>query len=163
MTLGHAASLIETYYNPPSGPAAVPITPTVNALMCRCCKGKDHKLSDCPKKETVSDKKRAENPMRLHQLSPVQPNARGSLVLFVTLWITCLTCVLVVRKQSGVSLSPPAGRIHHLLQTGGRLLVGARQSEAGGVRTNFRRVLSDGVVRDEVTQLRSLRKLRFCL
>ena len=29
--------------------------------------------------------------------------------------------------------------------------------------TKFRRVLSDGAVRDEVTQLRSLRKLRFCL
>ena len=38
------------------------------------------------------------NPMRLHQLSPVQLNASGSLVQSVTLWITCRTCVLVVRK-----------------------------------------------------------------
>ena len=28
--------------------------------------------------------------------------------------------------------------------------------------TNYQRNLSDGAVRDEVTQLRSLRKLRFC-
>ena len=61
MTLGRAASLFETY-NPPSGPAAVPTTPTVNAVTCRYCKGKDHKLSDCPKKKPVSDKKRAEKP-----------------------------------------------------------------------------------------------------
>ena len=60
-TLGRAVSLFETY-NPPSGPAAAPTTPTVNALLCRYCKGKDHKLSDCPKKKPVSDKKRAENP-----------------------------------------------------------------------------------------------------
>ena len=33
MTLGCAASLFETY-NPPSGPAAVPTTPTVNAVIC---------------------------------------------------------------------------------------------------------------------------------
>ena len=59
MTLGRAASLFETY-NPPSGPAAVPTTPTVNAIFCRYCKGKDHKLSDYPKKKPVSDKKRAE-------------------------------------------------------------------------------------------------------
>ena len=56
MTLGRAASLFETN-NPPSGPAAVPTIPTV---ICRFCKGKDHKLSDCPKKKPVSDKKRAE-------------------------------------------------------------------------------------------------------
>ena len=37
MTLGRAASLFETY-NPPSGPAAVPTTPTVNAVTCRYCK-----------------------------------------------------------------------------------------------------------------------------
>ena len=61
MSLGCAASLFETYY-PPSGPAAVPTTSTVNAVTCRYCKGKDHKLSDCPKKKPVSDKKRAENP-----------------------------------------------------------------------------------------------------
>ena len=61
MTLGRAASLLETY-NPPSGPAAVPTTPTINAVTCRYCKGKDHKLSDCPKKKPVSDKKRAEKP-----------------------------------------------------------------------------------------------------
>ena len=60
MTLGRAASLFETYYNPPSEPAAAPTTPTVNAVICRYCKGKDHKLSDCPKKKPVSDKKRAE-------------------------------------------------------------------------------------------------------
>ena len=61
MTLGRAASLFETY-NPPSGPAAALTTPTVNAVTCRYCKGKDHKLSDCPKKKPISDKKRAENP-----------------------------------------------------------------------------------------------------
>ena len=61
MTLGRAASLFETY-NPPSGPAAAPTTPTVNALLCRYCKGKDHKLSDCPKKKPGSDKKRAGKP-----------------------------------------------------------------------------------------------------
>ena len=61
MTLGRAASLFETY-NPPSGPAAAPTTPTVNAVICRYCKGKDHKLSDCPKKKPLSDKNRAEKP-----------------------------------------------------------------------------------------------------
>ena len=61
MTLGRAASLFETY-NPPSGPLAVPTTPTVNAVICHYCKGKDHKLSDCPRKKSVSDKKRAEKP-----------------------------------------------------------------------------------------------------
>ena len=61
MTLGRAASLFETY-NPPSGPAAAPTTPTVNELLCRYRKGKDHKLSDCPKKKPGSDKKRAEKP-----------------------------------------------------------------------------------------------------
>ena len=61
MTLGRAASLFETY-NPPSGPAAAPSTPTVNAVTCHYCKGKDHKLSDCPKKKPISDNKRAENP-----------------------------------------------------------------------------------------------------
>ena len=61
MTLGRAASLFETY-NPPSGPAAAPTTPTVNAVTCRYCIGKDHKLSDCPKKKPISDKKRAEKP-----------------------------------------------------------------------------------------------------
>ena len=151
MTLGRAASLFETY-NPPSGPAAAPTTPTVNALMCRYCKKKDHKLSDCPKKKPVSDKKRVENPIRLHQLSLVRPNASGSLVQSVTLWITCLTCALVVRKSKGVSLNPPAGRLHPLpARIGSHPSVGARQSKAGGVTTNFRRALSDGVVRDEVT------------
>ena len=76
---------------------------------------------------------------------------------FAIPWITCLICVLVVRKPEGISLSPLTAR------TGSPLSGGAQQSEAGGVTTNFRRVLSDGVVRDEVTQLRSLRKLRFCL
>ena len=61
MTLGRAASLFETN-NPPSGPAAVPTSPTVNALLCRYCKGKDHKLSGCPKKKPISDKKGAEKP-----------------------------------------------------------------------------------------------------
>ena len=94
MTLGRAASLFETY-NPPSGPAAVPTTPTVNAVYC---KENDHILSDCPKKKPVSDKKRLKNPIRLHQLSPVQLSASGSLVPFAILWTTCLNCVLVVRK-----------------------------------------------------------------
>ena len=61
MTLDRAASLFETY-NPPSGPAAAPPIPTVNAVTCRYCKGKTHKLSDCPKKKTISDNKRAEKP-----------------------------------------------------------------------------------------------------
>ena len=59
MTLGRAASLFEIY-NPPSGPAAEPPPPTVNAVSCRYCKGKDHKLSDCPKKNPNSNHKRAE-------------------------------------------------------------------------------------------------------
>ena len=80
MTLGRAASLFEIY-NPPSGPAAVPTTPTVNAVICRYCKGNDHKLLDCPKKKPVSDKRGLKNPIRLHLLSPVQPNASGSLAL----------------------------------------------------------------------------------
>ena len=71
--------------------------------------------------------------------------------------------VLVVRKSRNASLSPPAGQLHHLLRTGSRLLGGARQSKARGVMTNSRRVLSDGVIREEVTQVRSLRKVRFCL
>ena len=98
MTLDRAPSLFEIYNNPPSGPATAPTTPTVNAITCRYCIGKDHKLSDCPKKKPISDKKRAETPIRLHQLSLVQPNATDSLVQSVTLWITCPTCVLVVRK-----------------------------------------------------------------
>ena len=61
MTLGRAASLFETY-NPPSGPAAASTTPTVKALLCQYCKGKDHNLSNCPKQKPVSDKKRAEKP-----------------------------------------------------------------------------------------------------
>ena len=61
MTLGRAASLFETY-NPPSEPAAASTTPTVNAITCPYCKGKDHKLSDSPKKKPISDKKRAEKP-----------------------------------------------------------------------------------------------------
>ena len=55
-TLGRAVSFFETY-NPPCGPAAAPTTPTVDEVICRYCKGKDHKLSDCPKEKPVSDKK----------------------------------------------------------------------------------------------------------
>ena len=62
MTLGRAASFLFETYNPLSGPAAAPTTPTVNALLCRYCTGKDRKLSDCPKKKPVSDKKRAKKP-----------------------------------------------------------------------------------------------------
>ena len=156
MTLGRAASHFEIY-NPSSGPAAAPTTPTVNAVTCRYCQ-------IAPRKSQFPIRRGLKNSIRLHLLSPVQPNARGFLVLFVTVWITCLTCALVVRKSRGVSLSPPAGR-HHLLpaRTGSHPSGGVQQSKAGGVMTNFRRDLSDGVVRDEVTQLRSLRKLRFCL
>ena len=39
-----------------------------------------------------------QNPMRLRQRSLVQLNASGSLEPFAILWITCPTCVLVVRK-----------------------------------------------------------------
>ena len=111
MTLGRAASLFETY-NPPSGPAAAPPTPTVNAITCRYCKGKDHKLSDCPKKKPISNNKRLKNPIRLLLHSPDLQNARVFHVLFAIPWLTCLTCVLVVRKPEGVSLSLPAGRIN---------------------------------------------------
>ena len=52
MTLGRTAFLFETY-NPPSGSAAAPTTPTANAVTCRYCKGKDLKLSDCPKKKPI--------------------------------------------------------------------------------------------------------------
>ena len=163
MTLGRAASLFETY-NPPSGPAAAPPTPTVNAVTCRYCKGKDHKLSYCPKKSLFPIKRGLKNPVRLLLHGPGQQIARGFQAPFAIPWITCLTCVLVVRKPEGVLLSPPAGRIHHLTaRTGSPLSGGARQSEAGGVMTKSRRVLSDGVVSDEVAQLRSLRKLRLCL
>ena len=84
MTLGRAASLIETN-NPLSGPAAALTTPTVNAVICLYSKGKDHKLSDCPKKRSVSDKKGLKNTIRLHLLSPDQLNARDSPVLSVIL------------------------------------------------------------------------------
>ena len=110
------------------------------------------------------DRELREYLIRLHLHSPDQLNARDSHVLFAILWITCLTCALVVRKPEGVSLSPPAGRLHPLpARTGSGPSGGAQQSEAGGVMKNFWRDLSDGIVRDEVTQLRSLRKLRFCL
>ena len=67
--------------------------------------------------------------------------------------MSCLTCALIVRKSEGVSLSPPAGRLHHLTaRTGSHPSGGAQQSEAGGVMTNLQRDLSDGAVRDEVTQ-----------
>ena len=163
MTLGRAASLFETY-NPPSGPATAPTTPTVNAVICRYCKGKDHKLSDCPEKKPISDKKKAKKPYSSSSAHAVQPNASGSLVQYVTLWITCLTCALVVRKSRGVSLSPPAGQLHpRTARIGSHPSGGARQGEAGDVMMNSRKDLSDGVVRDKVTQLRSLRKPRFCL
>ena len=61
MTLGCAASLFKTC-NPPSGPAAEPPPPTVNAVPCRYCRGKDHQLSDFPKKKPNSDHNRAEKP-----------------------------------------------------------------------------------------------------
>ena len=105
MTLGRAASVFETN-NPPSGPAAASTTPTVNAVICRYCKGKDHKLADCPKKSQFPIRRGLKNPIRLHLLSPDQLNARDSHVLSVILWITCLTCALVVRKSRGVSLRP---------------------------------------------------------
>ena len=59
MTLGRAASFFETY-NPPSGSTAAPPPPTVNAVTSRYCKGKDHKLSGCPKKKHVFNHRRAE-------------------------------------------------------------------------------------------------------
>ena len=163
MTLGRAASLFETY-NPSSRPAAAPTTPTVNAVICRYCKGKDHKLSDCPKKKPVSDKKRAERPYSSSFAQSRPAKSRDSLAQSGTLWITCLTYALVVRKARDVSLCPPGGQLHpRTARTGSHPSGGAQQSEAGGVTTNFWRVLSDGVVRDEVTQLRSLRKFRFSL
>ena len=165
MTLRRAASLFETY-NPPSGPAAVPKTPTVNAVICRYCKGKE-KTINCQiaqRKSQFPVRGGLKNPIRLNLLSPVQPNASGSLVQSVIPWIACLTCALVVRKSRDVLLSPPAGQLHHpTVRIGSHPLDGAQQSEAGGVIMNSLRVLSDGVVRDEVTLLRSLRKLRFCL
>ena len=149
MTLGRAASLFETY-NPPSRPAAAPTTPTVNAVIGRHCKGKDHKLSDSPKKKPVSNKKRAEKP---YSSSSAQSRSAKRQRF------PCAIC----DSMDHLSHLCPRREVHHLLLTGSRLLVGARQSEAGGVMTKSRRVLSDGVVRDEVTQLRSLRKLRFSL
>ena len=80
MTLGCAASLFETY-NPPSGPAAAPTTPTVNAVICRYCKGKDHILSDCPKKNQFPIRRGLKNPIRLRLLSPDQLNATDFHVL----------------------------------------------------------------------------------
>ena len=53
-------------------------------------------------------------PIRLLLHGPDQRNARGFHVPFAILWITCLICVLVVRKPEGVLLSPPAGRLHRL-------------------------------------------------
>ena len=77
----------------------------------------------------------------------------------------CYTPIqMTVRKSKGVSLSPPEGQLYpRTVRTGSHPLGGAQQGEAGGVMMNSRKVLSDGVVRDEVTQLRSLRKLQFCL
>ena len=151
MTLGRAASLFETY-NPPSGPAAVPTTPTVNAVTCRYCRENTINCQIAQRKSQFPIRRGLKNPIRLHQLSPVQPNASGSLAQSVILWVTCLICVLVVRKLRDVSLSPLGGRLHHLpVPTGSHLSGGAQQSEAGGVMTNFWRVLSDGVVRDEIT------------
>ena len=158
MTLGRAASLFETY-NPPSGPAA-PTTPTVNAVICRYCKGKDHNLSDCPKKKPVSDHKKAENPYS-PSFARFRPAKRQMFPCAISNSMDHLPHLCP--RRNGISLSPPAGRIHHLPRTGSHPSGGARQSEAGGVMMNSLRVLSDGVVRDEVTQLRSLRKLRFCL
>ena len=102
MTLGRAASLFETY-NPPSGPAAVPTTPTVNAVTCRYCRENTINCQIAQRKSQFPIRRGLKNPIRLHQLSPVQLYARDSRVLSVILWITCLTCALVVRKSSDVN------------------------------------------------------------
>ena len=152
MTLGHVASLFETY-NPPSGPAVTPTTPTVNAVTCRYCQGKDHKLSDCLKIKPISEKKRAEK-----SYSPSSARSRsGKRQRF-----PCAICDsmdhlshLCPRSEDArwvrVRVSPPAGRLYHLTaRTGSPLSGGAQQSEAGGVRTNFRWDINDGAFRDEV-------------
>ena len=157
MTLGRAASLFETY-NPPS--SAVPTMQSFVAI----AREKTINCQTAQSKSQFPIRRGLKKPIRLHLLSLVQLNASGSLAQSVTLWITCLTCALVVRRSRDVSLSPPEGQLHpRTVRTGSHPSGGAQQSEAGGVMTIYQRDLSDGVVRDEVTQLRSLRKLRFCL
>ena len=86
MTLGRAASLFETY-NPPSGPAAVPTTPTVMQSFVATATEKTTNYQIVPRKSQFPIRRGLKNPIRLHLLSPDQLNARDSLAQSVTLWV----------------------------------------------------------------------------
>ena len=162
MTLGRAASLFETY-NPPSEtePAAVPTTPTVNAVICRYCKGKDHNLSDCPKKKPVSGKRRAEKP---YSSSSAQSRSAKCqrFPCAISDSMDHLSHLCPRREKVKRCLAQSSGRQNQSSNSSNRKpAVGWGSTKRGwGRDDNF---LEGSVVRDKVTQLRSLRKLRFCL